>query len=209
MALQIGDVLRARALIGQAPIAPHSCDHHRRGDIQLIGDDLHRLGEVQGTEIRHGRDLNQALTQIEVAIGETTALGAEHYRHLCVIARHDVGRGGTRTQSRPVDAPTTRAGRIDHFNPGEGCSERVMDRGAQQQISGAHRQRGGFVIGKTCGRDQMQLRQAHGFHGARRATDIARMGGADQHHTHACHERRATSMSFEFGLVHGLALTIG
>ena len=90
-------------------------------------------------------------------------------------------RGLTRRVFRQTDGAVTRRGAQREMAAFEGFVQTADHPCLLHDILGTGRQGIGFRIREAARRDQHQMIQAHGFHGARRRTDIAGMLGADQH----------------------------
>ena len=56
------------------------------GEAQLIGEDLYGLREVQGAEIRIGRNADRGMTELQLVVLETGALRTEDQRDLAIDA---------------------------------------------------------------------------------------------------------------------------
>jgi hypothetical protein len=89
--------------------------------------------------------------------------------------------GGVRGQLVERHAAAARGAAQHQPAVGNGIGQAVVDFGGGQHVAGAGGHHVGLVVRVALGRDQQQPVQAHGAHGTRRRTDVARVLGADQH----------------------------
>ena len=78
----------------------------REGELQLVGENLHGGGHVEGTEIRIRGDRGGALTQIQLLVGNPGLLATKHQCYLTVVSLLDGPRGkAARRPLREFEAP--------------------------------------------------------------------------------------------------------
>ena len=132
------------------------------------------------------------MTALQLLVGQAGIFTPKHQGNLRPLPRLFAGRHAalSRLQHRPGNMPIPRTG--THYQAT--TDKRLLKRGHNlrriENISSAggpgHR-----VFARKIPRiNQHQLRQPHVFHGPRRATDIARMTGTDQHNANIFQQRK-------------------
>ena len=158
----------------------------KRHHAQLVAEDLHGRAEIERRVGFTDRHLDRHVTQGHVLIGKPHRLVAEDQRHI--------------TMRRPLDQIDRRVPRPlhrhRHFTPPGGhrrSENRSLERLGKaaddprigKDVVRARRTGGGNRIRECLGAYQHKMRQAHGFHGPGRCSDIAWMTGPREDDTHA------------------------
>ncbi len=151
----------------------------------LVGDQQHRLGEVEREEGRVDRDAEHGIGQHELVVGEPGALGAEQEaraqaggerraRLLRRGARADHGLGElARARGRGVEAVEVGRGVLDALEQRQAVEHLVGARGGGQRLG---------VRPAALRPHEAQLEQAEVEHRARRGADVLAELRAHQDH---------------------------
>ena len=148
----------------------------------LVGDQLHRLRQVERAVARVGGDREAGVARVHVLVRQAVALRAEHEPD--PLRRRGQGREqlARRVRRRPEIARRHRR-RADVGEAIERILEAGDDAGARQHVGRAARQGdrlgAALHVGETR-RHQHEVGEAHHLQRARRRADIARVAGADE-----------------------------
>ena len=157
-----------------------------RRDPHLVGEDLHRRGDVERAEMRRDGDPDQGVAPIELRVGESGALAAEHHRDRGARGLRD---GASRALARVEHGPFDPAGpcRRAEYVPaiGEGVVQGLDDSRLVQDVVGSRRPGRGFRAGKPLRGHEDEPIEPHRLHRPGRRPDVARVRRLDQHDAHA------------------------
>ena len=152
--------------------------------MDFVGEDLHRLGEVQRSVSGIGRNVHQRMTTLQFLIAESGLFTPKHHGYGRGRAcPHDFLRGGARLELRPAHAAQARAGADYEGAIGQRLVQCRATACPREQIVSAGRTRRRLRVGKLCRLHQHELLQAHVLHRPRGGADVARMAGMNQDDT--------------------------
>ena len=156
-----------------------------RGETQFIAEDLHRGRHIERGERRIGGNAHQKIATIQFEIGETGVFPAEDESNLAATAgMHRPLRRLARVELRPGDTAAAGTG-AEHYPAAlHSLIQGIADPRFRQHIVGPRGPRRGLVTGKTVRLHQKQALQTHVLHGARRRSDISRVGGFHQYYSY-------------------------
>ncbi len=151
----------------------------------LVGQHLHRRGQVERAECRVGGDMHRHVAQLQLLVGQAGALAAEHHRHLGRTGRvgDRAGGGIGRQQLLQLDPARARRAAQHQGAVGDRLGQSGVDRRAIQHVLSPGRAAVGLVVGGLLRCHQHQPAEAHGLHGTGGRTDIAGVLGTDQDET--------------------------